>query len=289
MKKFKLFPLLFLFLLLVSCSDINIKTEPSNLNQILEVFHNSSSSKVQIAAHRAMHTKYPENSLAAFQHSIESGVDIIETDIRTTKDGKLVLMHDGTIDRTTNGEGKVKDFTFAELQKFDLDKDSELTETYKIPLAEDAFNIARGKIMIDLDIKGVYTKDLVELVKKTKVGNQVLFFDSDLAVLDSVLLLDSTLLLMPRAHSLEEVKMIIERFHPPVIHIDPSFFTEEVVKTINNSGAKVWINALGFADAKALVGLVDSGYAPLVEGGGNIIQTDSPLILHQYLIEKKLR
>ena len=143
--------------------------------------------------------------------------------------------------------------------------------------------------MIDLDIKGVYTKDLVELVHKTRIGKQVLFFDSDLTVLDSVLLLDSTLLLMPRAHSLEEVKMIIERFNPPVIHIDPSFFTEEVVSTINKSGAKVWINALGFADAKALIGLVDTGYAPLVEGGGNIIQTDYPLMLHKYLTEKNLR
>jgi len=240
-----------------------------------------------IATHRAMHTKYPENSLAAIRHSFNSGIDIIEIDIRTTKDGKLVLMHDGTVDRTTNGEGKVKGFTFAELQKFDLDSDD--PNHYKVPLAEDAFNLVQGKIMVDLDIKDVYIKHLVELVHKTDTEKQVLFFDSDFAVLDSVLLLDSTLMLMPRAHSFEEVKMIIEKYHPPVIHIDPSFYTEEVVSTIKASGARVWINALGFADAKALIGLVDTGYSPLVDGGANIIQTDYPLTLHEYLIERNLR
>lgn len=276
-------------LLFINCNSSGIKTNPSDLNQILLTFHNSSSEKILVVAHRAMHTKYPENSLAAFQHSIDSGVDMIETDIRTTKDGKLVLMHDGTIDRTTNGEGKLTDFTFTELQKLDLDKESDDTNNHKVPLAEDALNMAHGKIMVDLDIKDVYVKHLVDLVHRTHMEKQVLFFDSDFAVLDSVLLLDSTLMLMPRAHSLEEVKMIIKKYHPPVIHIDPSFFTEEVVSTIKASGARVWINALGFADAKALIGLVDTAFSPLVEGGANIIQTDYPLTLQEYLIDKNLR
>ncbi len=287
MKKFKFLLLSLLIPFLFSCNNSKIETNSSDLDHILTTFHNSSSSKVLIAAHRAMHTKYPENSLAAIRHSFNSGIDIIEIDIRTTKDGKLVLMHDGTVDRTTNGEGKVKGFTFAELQKFDLDSDD--PNHYKVPLAEDAFNLVQGKIMVDLDIKDVYIKHLVELVHKTDTEKQVLFFDSDFAVLDSVLLLDSTLMLMPRAHSFEEVKMIIEKYHPPVIHIDPSFYTEEVVSTIKASGARVWINALGFADAKALIGLVDTGYSPLVDGGANIIQTDYPLTLHEYLIERNLR
>jgi len=288
MKNLKLSLLFFIISLFVfSCGQNDIKTNPSNLDQILKKFHNPSSGKIMITAHRAMHTKYPENSLAAFQHSIDSGVDIIETDIRTTKDGKLILMHDGSVDRTTNGEGKVKDFTFAELEKLKLESDD--SQTYRVPLAEDAINLAHGKIMVDLDMKDVYVKHLVNLVHKTQTKKQVLFFDSDFAVLDSVILLDSTLMLMPRAHSLEEVKEIIERYHPPVIHIDPSFYTKEVVNAIKASGARIWINALGFADAKAKIGIVDSGYTPLVEGGANIIQTDYPLILNKYLTERNLR
>ncbi len=275
--------------LFFSCNNSEIVTSTGNLNQILAEFHNTSSQKVLIAAHRASNRKFPENSLAAIQHSIETGVDIIEIDIRTTKDGKLVLMHDGTIDRTTNSEGELKNFSYAELLKLELDKASDDTLIHRIPLAEEALKLAKGKIMIDLDIKEVYIKDLVELVHKTQTGKQALFFDSSFEILDSVLILDSTLMIMPRAHSLKDVKIIMNKYHPPVIHIDPDFYTKEVVNTIKNGGAKIWINALAFPDIKAYIGLVDFGYSPLIEGGANIIQTDLPLTLHQFLKEKKLR
>ncbi|MEN8192382.1 MAG: glycerophosphodiester phosphodiesterase family protein [Bacteroidota bacterium] len=290
MRIFKLFftSILFLFFTL-NCTQNDIKTNPSDLDQILFEFHDSSSNKVLIAAHRASNKIYPENSLASIQYSIDSGVDIVEIDIRTTKDGKLVLMHDGSVDRTTNGEGDVKDIIFVELQKLELEKESDEPYLHKVPLAEEALNLAHGKIMIDLDIKDVYIKPLVDLVHKTNTEKQVLFFDSDFAVLDSVLLLDSTLMVMPRAHSLEEVEKIIERYHPPVIHIDPDFYTEEVVNAIKDNGARIWINALGFADAKAMIGLVDIGYSPLIDGGANIIQTDFPLTLCQFLKRKKLK
>lgn len=288
MKKSNLF-VVSILIFLFSCNQEEYKTSTSNLDSILATFKDSTSNKVLIAAHRAMHTKYPENSLAAFQHAIDSGVDIIETDIRMTKDGKLILMHDNTLDRTTTGKGKVNDYLFTEFENLELKKDSDDPNKYKIPLAEEALDLAYGKIMVDLDIKGVYVKSLVDLVHKTKTEKQVIFFDSEFEVLDSVRMLDSTLMIMPRAYSLEDVKEIIQRYHPPVIHIDPSFYTEEVVSLIKSSGAKIWINALGFADAKALIGLVDTGYAPLVDGGANIVQTDNPLILHQYLTNRKLK
>ena len=288
MKKSKLF-VFSVAIFLFSCLQDDFKTNTSNLDLILSNFHDSSSTKVLIAAHRAMHTMYPENSLAAFQHAIDSGVDIIETDIRMTKDGKLILMHDNTIDRTTKGSGKVTALTFAELENLGLRKDSDDTKEHKIPLAEEALILTRGKVMVDLDIKGVYVKSLVDLVHKTKTEKQVIFFDSEFEILDSVKILDPTLMIMPRAYSIEDVRKIIDKYHPPVIHIDPSFYTEEVVNLIKSSGAKVWINALGFADAKALIGLVDTGYAPLVDGGANIIQTDNPLILHKYLTNRKLK
>ena len=279
----------FVSLIFFSCNNSEIVSKPANLNQILKEFHNPASQKVLIAAHRASNRKFPENSLAAVQYSIETGVDIIEIDIRTTKDGKLVLMHDGTIDRTTNGEGKLNEFTYAELLKLELDKESDDTIIHRIPLAEDILELARGKIMIDLDIKEVYIKDLVDLVHKTQTEKQSLFFDSNFDILDSVLVLDSSLLVMPRAHSLEEAHKIIIRYHPKVIHIDPDFYTDEVVNIIKNGGSRIWINALIFPDIKAYIGLVDFGYSPLIESGVNIIQTDLPLTLNKFLKEKGKR
>lgn len=74
---------------------------------------------IYVAAHRGWSEQYPENTMAAFRAALSLGVDQIETDVRVTKDGQLVLIHDATVDRTTNGTGRVCDFTLEELQKLD--------------------------------------------------------------------------------------------------------------------------------------------------------------------------
>jgi len=76
-----------------------------------------SEKNIYVAAHRGWSEKYPENTMTAFRKAIEIGVDQIETDIRITKDGELVCIHDETVDRTTNGSGRVCDFTLAELRE----------------------------------------------------------------------------------------------------------------------------------------------------------------------------
>lgn len=78
-----------------------------------------SKNNIWVAAHRGWCSKYPENTMEAIQAAVEIGVDQIETDIRVTKDGELVLIHDATVDRTTNGTGKVIDYTLAELKELD--------------------------------------------------------------------------------------------------------------------------------------------------------------------------
>ena len=73
-------------------------------------------SRILVAAHRGARFTHPENTMHAFRHAIEQGVDMIETDVRMTKDRQLVLMHDPTVDRTTNGSGTVCDMTLAEFK-----------------------------------------------------------------------------------------------------------------------------------------------------------------------------
>ena len=76
-----------------------------------------SAKNIFVAGHRGWYDKYPENTMEGFRAALELGVDQIETDIRVTKDGELVLFHDETVDRVTNGSGKVCDHTLAELQE----------------------------------------------------------------------------------------------------------------------------------------------------------------------------
>ncbi len=72
-----------------------------------------------VIAHQGGDGLRPSNTMAAFSHAVELGVDVLEMDVHSTSDGVLVTIHDSTIDRTTNGSGAVQDFTFAELQTFD--------------------------------------------------------------------------------------------------------------------------------------------------------------------------
>ena len=76
-------------------------------------------SQIAVISHRGEHLSHVENTLPAFQAAIDAGADFFELDVRTTSDGRLVLMHDGTVDRTTNGKGKVRELAFDQIRQLD--------------------------------------------------------------------------------------------------------------------------------------------------------------------------
>jgi len=125
-----------------------------------------------VVAHRGCHAPAPhhdlpgapENSLAALDHCVRLGVDIIEVDVRRTADNHFVMVHDDTMDRTTAGTGRVADLTLAQIKALPLrdgigGKNAALT-THVTPTLEEFLAHARGRILINLDIKaGVYGDD----------------------------------------------------------------------------------------------------------------------------------
>lgn len=80
---------------------------------------NQSKNNIYVAAHRGWSEKYPENTMLAYRKAAELGVDQIEIDVRVTRDGELVIMHDATVDRTTNGNGLVEELTLAQILELD--------------------------------------------------------------------------------------------------------------------------------------------------------------------------
>ncbi len=274
---------IFLFVAL-SCREANF-SQPNSLEKIQYALHHPEDNTILVAAHRASHSKYPENSLEAIRHTIEIGADIIEIDVRSTLDGQLILMHDGTIDRTTNATGDVESMTFSRIRALQLDGSGK-KHVYQVPTFTEALMEAKGKILVDIDIKSASVSKLVEVIHQLDMGDQVIFFDGNFDVLDSVKLLDSTLMVMPRAHSAERLTWMIERYNPPIIHIDPDFFTPEVVQTIKDGHSRIWINALGKPDILALLGFGGWSYASLVNGGANVIQTDRPAAMLKFLVKK---
>lgn len=117
-------------------------------------YWNQSTKNIYVAAHRGWRDEYPENTMASFKAAVALGVDQLETDVRITLDGELVLIHDATVDRTTNGTGKVCEKTLAELRA--LDAGSHKGEKFKgeqIPTFKEFMDYAKTLPTMTLDIE----------------------------------------------------------------------------------------------------------------------------------------
>jgi glycerophosphoryl diester phosphodiesterase len=110
-----------------SCKS-NKAAKNYNTNAAIEKIADLTEDNILVCAHRSFHTNAPENSLQSIKNAIQAKIDIIEIDVRTTKDSILVLMHDKDIDRITTGKGLIKNYTFSELQKFKLKMKDSITE-----------------------------------------------------------------------------------------------------------------------------------------------------------------
>jgi len=259
------------------------------IDKILVKFHDAQSEYIMVAAHRAGHNGNVENSLSAIQHAIEIGVDIIEMDVKVTKDSVVVLNHDGKIDRTTNGTGNPENYTWEDLQKFRLEMPDGTLTNERLATFEEALNMAKGKAMIDIDIKTGNLKPVVDAIKRTGTANQVFFFDNDYDALKEVLTMLPEALLMPRAYDFNMADSALKGFTPEVIHIDESFYTPELTSLIRSKNARIWINALGEQDFLIHEGETEKALKNLLKHGANIIQTDEPELLIPLLELKGLR
>lgn len=233
---------------------------------------------VMVAAHRAAHGRYPENSIEAIREAVRLNVDIVEIDVKVSKDGVPFLMHDRTMDRTTNGKGDPEELTWEELQKWNIVDKGKVTRL-KIPSLEQALMEAQGRILVDLDLKTDRVDDVIRIVQKTDMQDYVLFFDSDFEVLTHIQKKNKDFLLMPRVHSLAQADSAIMLFDPPVVHIDFDCYTQETTDIIKGSLARIWINALGETDADIRGGRAKKALKKLLAKGANIIQTDEPALL----------
>lgn len=140
-------------------------------------------SNIIVAAHRGYSSLYPENTLLAFQEAVKSGVDMIEFDLRLTKDQTVVVIHDETVDRTTDGVGKVSDFTLKELKELNAG----MGET--IPTLEElcTFLQPHSDLLFNVEIKPdklakTVTDYAIEILKKFDMLERCVFtsFDADI-------------------------------------------------------------------------------------------------------------
>lgn len=135
-------------------------------------------------AHRGSSATHPENTMAAFIAAYKEGADGIELDVQLTKDEQIVVIHDPTIDRTTNGKGRVMDYTLSELKKFKIKKNRFriFTETSTIPTLIEVFDwFITTNLICNIELKnnkypykGLEEK-VIQLIREYKVEDRIIF------------------------------------------------------------------------------------------------------------------
>ena len=131
---------------------------------------------VSALAHRGFSKAAPENTLAAYRQAIELCPDFMECDVRQTKDGRLIVIHDKSVDRTTNGKGLVADMTMAGLRQ--LDAGSWFGPEFageKLPTFEEVLDLAKNQTVLVIEIKEAGTEDqVVNMIKSRDMSGETM-------------------------------------------------------------------------------------------------------------------
>jgi len=248
---------------------------------------NNLESKIMVCAHRANHYTTPENSIAAIEASINKGIAFVEIDIKQSKDGVLLLMHDNTIDRTSNGSGNVSDYTLAELKQFNLEHEGNIT-SHQIPTFAEVLAAARGKIYLDLDVKIENFAKVFNEVKLYGMVDQVMFTLKNVSTAKSLVNNDERVIVMPIVNTQDDIeKYTMAGLNLAVLHYTSSSFNNELITVAHNKNLQVfrlvYVNSSttpesdSYRQMDKFIGLK-----------GNIVQTDYPVEVKAYLQSKNL-
>lgn len=266
---------------------------------------------VLVVAHRACHnpaprhgmaTSNPENALAGIERCIALGVDVAEVDIRRTRDGYLVLMHDETVDRTTDGHGKVADFSLAEIRALRLRENeggagAPLTGLH-VPTLDEALVAANGRILLNLDVQAGLYVETVAAVRRA--GQQDGVIVKQLAGIGSPVLADTppfdTIPFMPVLAGESDLPEVAARqltgARSPVALELPRMTVAALpalATVARRARVRLWVNSLWEGFLAGVGGDVDALRDPnavwgqMRSSGVSVIQTDEPEALLHYL------
>lgn len=282
-----------------------IASYAQHLNEILSELSAPAKQSVLVVSHRGDWRNAPENSLQAFQNCIDMGVDMIELDLKKTKDGELILMHDNTLNRTTNGTGKPEDYTLAELKKLRLKNGAGCLTRHKIPTLRETMLLCKGKILVNVDKGYEYFEDVQKILEETGTANQCVvkekipyqtIKEQHGDILDKVIFMPKADLCKPKAESIIDSYLQNEKplaFEVRFFQVNDKVF--ELIKKLNDNGIKVFVNALWPAqnaehddDRAVELKQPDESWGWLIQQGFKLIQTDRPALLLDYLRAKKL-
>jgi glycerophosphoryl diester phosphodiesterase len=236
-----------------------------------------------VIAHRGAHLGIPENSLPAYQKAIDLGCDFVEIDVRTTKDGQFVSVHNSSIDSYVNNKtGSVKNMTLAELKSLDIgEKLGEEWKYTRIPTFEEILQLCKGKIGIYLDLKDAPVPGLMELIRKYDMENDIVWYIpyQYFSQVENVNKLFGNSYPMPDPQSKENIKTAVEKIKTPLIATDMGELSRDFVDEARKYDALVFVDEKEGTEAE---------WEKIIGWGTGGIQTDKPAELIEFLKKNRI-
>lgn len=287
---------------LSSCTSKS--SEPANkAEQVIAALNDPASRYVVVACHRGDWRNYPENSLGAIESVIRMGADIVEIDLKLTKDSVLVLSHDHTCNRMTTGKGDISTMTYDSLATFNLKTAHNVAiPGTRITTLQEALEACKDRIVINVDQGYQYYNLVVKLTDALDMTDQILIKGKKAREVVAREMEGSRMMYMPIIDIQKpKGKDLFAQYEdwyaqtgekPLAYEVCFSELNEEVeacCQKVIAQGSKLWINTLwaslcgGYEDDAAFEGDPDKVYGKILDLGTSIIQTDRPELLIGWL------
>jgi glycerophosphoryl diester phosphodiesterase len=204
-------------------------------------------------AHRGLSARFPENTLAAFKGAVDAGAHMIELDVNLTRDRQLVVIHDDTVDRTTNGRGAVRALTLEALGR--LDGGSWFDPAFKaerLPTLAQVLDAVKGRLMVNIEIKpeaferhgpaDAVERQVLQLVRKKNMIDDVLVSSFEWQVLENIHRMEPAIALglLSDAAADDSVRYWYGRINAFSWHPDYRVLTRDQVEAFHGLGARVF-------------------------------------------------
>ena len=281
--------LLLFVIVFFGCKDAKEETPSSSTvkSKLVEVFRVSKDSYPNISVHRGGKglKDYPENALETIQYVSDSISAIFENDVAQTKDGQLVLMHDSAIDRTTDGNGLVKNLSYSELQRYHLVDDFGNVTDFQIPLFSDVLKWCKSNnVVLTVDIKrGTPQKHVIDAIKSQQAEDISIIITYDVEQATSAYALAPELLLSVSTRNHTEIDRLLETDIPTenmLAFTGTRLSNPSLYKRLHEEDIVCILGTLGNLDKQAEVRGHDM-YQRWHKFGADIIATDRPFEAHE--------
>ncbi len=232
---------------------------------------------VEVVVHRGDNGHAPENTIAAAKRCVDMGIEYLEFDVRRSKDGVHYILHDPTLDRTTDGTGAIRSLNSQEIDA--LDAGSWFSEKFKgerIPRLEALLDFCKDKIKLYFDVKDADIAYLIRLVHERGLQDQCFFWFGNKTQAMQFRELSKDLELKVNAGSPEEVKRAKDELGATLIECGINSLTPEFIETCRSLGLRI-MTRVGEPD--------EAAFRRTIEAGADLINLDHPELFQKVQAE----